>query len=174
MFACLHGPTADLVRIAEAFTPWFEQTAPDLIVFPIDGLGRLYGSPHQIAQAIAQRAGDQVNIAIAATAESAILAARNFSGLSVAPELDRLDVSSLPIDGELLETLDAWGIHDLAQLAALPETGIAERFGPAGIYLQRLAKGAVHRPLRVFQPATPTTAASNSITRSNCSSRCCS
>jgi protein ImuB len=153
MFACIHGPAADLPKIADAFSPWFEQTAPGTIVFRVDGLRRLYGSPQQIAQAIAQRAGSNVNIAIAETAESAILAARNFPGVTVDPQLDHLDISSLPITDEMLETLDAWGIHDLRQLAQLPESGIAERFGPAGVYLQRLAKGAIHRPLRVFHQA---------------------
>lgn len=153
MFACLHGPAADLPKIAEAFTPWFEQTAPSTIVFPIDALKRLHGSPYQIAQSIALRAGADVNVAIAETAESAILAARNFTGITVDPQLDHLDISSLPITEEMLETLDAWGIRDLQQLAQLPETGIAERFGEAGVYLQNLAKGAIHRPLRVFQPA---------------------
>ncbi|MBZ5609978.1 MAG: hypothetical protein LAP38_17085 [Acidobacteriia bacterium] len=162
MFACIHGPAADLARIAQAFTPWFEQTAPDTVVFPIDALRRLHGTPHEIAQAMwrtLQRAASplmrtpQVNIAIAATAESAILAARNFPGVSIAPELDHLDISTLPLADDLAETLDAWGIHDLQQLALLPETGIAERFGPAGVHLQRLAKSAVHRPLHAFQPA---------------------
>ena len=151
MFACLHG-AADLAKIAEAFTPWFEQTAPDTIVFPIDALKRLHGSPHQIAESIAQRAGTSVNVAIAETAESAILAARNFTGITVDPQLDHLDISCLPITEEMLDTLDAWGIRDLQQLAQLPESGIAERFGEAGVYLQRLAKGAIQRPLRAFQP----------------------
>jgi len=151
MFACLHG-TADLQKISESFSPWFEQTAPDTIVFPIDGLGRLYNSPDQIAQAIAQRAASTVNIAIAETAESAILAARNLPGITIHPELDHLDISCLPITEEMLETLDAWGIRDLQQLAQLPESGIAERFGEAGVHLQRLAQGAIHRPLRAYQP----------------------
>lgn len=155
MFACLHGSTAELPKIAEAFTPWFEQTEPGTIVFSIDSLKRLYSSPHQLAQAIAERAGAPVNIAIAETAESAILAARNFSGITVNPELDHLDISSLPITEEMLETLDAWGIRDLQQLAQLPEAGIAERFGEAGVHLQRLAKGVIERPLQAFQaPAT--------------------
>ncbi|HLG96824.1 MAG TPA: hypothetical protein VKX49_10985 [Bryobacteraceae bacterium] len=153
MFACLHGPAADLPKIVEAFTPWFEEAAPGTLVFPIDKLKRLYDSPHQLAQAIAQRAGSGVNIAIAGTAESAILAARNLSGITVDPELDHLDISSLPVPEEMLEILDAWGIRDLQQLAQLPESGIAERFGEAGVYLQQLAKGALNRPLRAFQPA---------------------
>ncbi len=153
MFACIHGPAADLAQIAAAFSPWFEQTAPDTVVFCIDPLKRLYGAPHQIGQAIAQRSGEHANIAIAETADAAILAARNFPGLTILPNLGDLGVTTLPLlPEELSETLDAWGIHTLEQLAQLPETGIAERFGSAGVYLQRLAKGTIHRPLRIFQP----------------------
>ena len=152
MFASIHGPSADLPQIAEAFSPSFEQTAPDTIVFRIDGLKRLYGTPSQIAQAIAHRAGESANIAIAETAEAAILAARNFSGVTVNPSLDHLTIDALPISDEMEEILDSWGIHTLDQLAQLPETGIAERFGPAGVSLQRLARGAVDRPLKIFQP----------------------
>jgi protein ImuB len=162
MFACIHSPSPDLAinlpSIAEAFTPWFEQTAPDTIVFPVDGLKRLYGAPHEIAQAIAQHSNGRANIAIAKTAEAAILAARNFPGVTIHPDLDHLDISTLPLPhdlpNDLPEILETWGIHTLDQLAALPETGLAERFGPQGVYLQRLAKGAIHRPLRVFQPPT--------------------
>jgi protein ImuB len=152
MFACIHGSAADLSKIAADFSPWFEQTAPDTVVFSIDPLKRLYGTPHQIGQAIAQRADCHLNIAIAETADAAILAARNFPGLTVAPQMSDLDVASLPIPDDLQETLETWGIHTLHQLAQLPETGIAERFGPAGVYLQRLAKGNIHRPLRIVQP----------------------
>ena len=154
MFACLHAPATDLAKIAEAFTPWFEQTAPGTIVFEIDGLKQLYGSPQQIADAIARRAGAGVQIAIAETAESAILAARNFSGVHVRPHLDKLDITSLPLPEEFAEILESWGIYTLEQLAELPETGIAERFGEQGVYLQRIAKGSIDRPLKVFEPPT--------------------
>jgi protein ImuB len=154
MFACIHSAAVDLPSIAEAFTPWFEQTAPDTIVFPVDGLKRLYGAPHEIAQAIAQHSNGRANIAIAKTAEAAILAARNFPGVTIHPDLDHLDILTLPLPDDLPEILETWGIHTLDQLAALPETGLAERFGPQGVYLQRLAKGVIHRPLRVFQPPT--------------------
>jgi protein ImuB len=151
MFACIHGP-ADLPQIAEAFSPFFEQTTPDTVVFRVDGLKRLYGTPHQIAHAIAHRAGNGVNVSIAETAEAAILAARNFPGITVGPNLNALDVTTLPLTDEMAEILDSWGIHTLEQLAQLPETGIAERFGSAGVSLQRLARGAVDRPLKIFQP----------------------
>ncbi len=152
MFACLHGASAELPQIAEAFSPFFEQTTPDTVVFRIDGLKRLFGSPYQIADAIAQRAGGDIHISIAETAEAAILAARNFPGVTVNPNLRALDITALPLTDEMAEILDSWGIHTLEQLAQLPDTGIAERFGPAGISLLKLARGAVNRPLKIFQP----------------------
>ncbi len=153
MFACIHG-SGDLPAIAVAFSPTFEQTAPDTVLFRIDGLQRLHGSPHQIADAISQRAGDQINIAIAATADAAILAARNLPGITVAPNLNDLDISTLPLTEEMAQVLESWGIYTLDQLAQLPENGLAERFGPHGVYLQQLARGAIHRPLKIFQPET--------------------
>ncbi len=154
MFACIHGPSADLPHIAQAFSPWFEQTAPDTVVFPIDGLQRLHGSPHQIAEAIAQRAGQHVRVAIAETADAATLAAHNLPGITVAPDLTDLEISALPLTEEMAQVFDSWGIYTLQQLAELPENGIAERFGPAGVHLQQLARGATYRPLRVFQSET--------------------
>src|SRR5271156_1788380 len=105
MFACIHGPCADLPQIAAGFSPAFEQTAPDTVVFRVDGLQRLHGSPRQIAEAIAQHAGDQVNIAISETADAAIIAARNFPGVIVAPNLNDLDLSALPLTEEMAQVL---------------------------------------------------------------------
>jgi protein ImuB len=154
MYACLHGPSADLAQIAAAFSPEFEQTAPDTVVFRVDGLKRLHGSPRQIAQAIAQHSTSDLNIAIAETADAAILAAHNYPGITVAPNLTGLDIATLPLTGEMAQVFESWGIYTYEQLAQLPENGLAERFGPAGVYLQQLARGAIHRPLKIFQPET--------------------
>lgn len=155
MFACINGPSKALPRIADAFSPSFEQTAPDTVVFRVDGLQRLHGSPRQIAEAIARQAGDEVNIAIAESADAAILAARNFPGVTVAPNLNDLDVAAaLPLTEEMAQVFESWGIYTLDQLAQLPETGLAERFGPQGVYLRQLARGVIHRPLKIFQPET--------------------
>ncbi len=158
MFACIHGPSGALPQIAAAFSPSFEQTAPDTVVFRVDGLQRLHGSPRQIAEAIAKHAGDGVNIAIAETADAAIIAARNFPGVTLltnaAPNFNDLDVSTLPLTEEMAQVFESWGIYTLDQLAELPENGLAERFGPHGVYLQQLARGAIHRPLKIFQPET--------------------
>ncbi|HTC90676.1 MAG TPA: hypothetical protein VK686_20365 [Bryobacteraceae bacterium] len=153
MFACIYGP-GTLPEIAAGFSPAFEQTAPDAVVFRVDGLQRLHGSPRQIAQAIARQAGDAVNVAIAETADAAIIAARNFPGVTVSPDLNDLDVATLPLTEEMSQVFESWGIYTLDQLAQLPQNGIAERFGPHGVYLQQLARRAIHRPLKIFQPET--------------------
>jgi protein ImuB len=154
MFACIHGPLPNLSAIAGAFTPSYELTAPGTIVFRVDGLTRLYGTLQHIADAIAHHTGGNANIAIAETADAAVLAARSFPGVTVEPDLQHLPVSSLPLTPEMEETLESWGIHTLAQFAQLPEIGIAERFGSTGVYWQRLARGAIDRPLKIFQPET--------------------
>src|SRR5208337_3844485 len=50
------------------------------------------------------------------------------------------------------ETFDRWGIRKLRALAALPEVPVSERMGQRGIRLQKLARGAASRNLRVLEP----------------------
>src|SRR5207248_10887401 len=94
---------------------------------------------------------------IAPNAETAIIVARNFPGMTVVPEeaaaqLAGLDIDNLPLTPEMGDTLASWGIRNFEDLARLPEYGIAERLGPAGVHLQRLARGAVDRPLKIGKP----------------------
>lgn len=163
MFACIHVPggTAKPLReCASAFAPEAELTDPSTILFDVSRLNLLYGGPQQIAQAVASHArslGIQSNIAIAPNTETALIAARNFPGLTVIPQdaadaLSRIYIENLPLTPQLWETLESWGIRTFQDLAKLPETGLAERFGPEGVHLQRLARGAVDRPLRVKPP----------------------
>ena len=72
----------------------------------------------------------------------------------MSPDLNDLDVATLPLTEEMTQVFESWGIYTLDQLAQLPQNGIAERFGPHGVYLQQLARGAIHRPLKIFQPET--------------------
>ncbi len=162
MFACLHRETAAtaLPAVAESFAPVFEMSGPGTVVFDIGGLRRLYGSPRDIAEAIAKRAGEGANVAVAANVETAILAARNFKGITVirgdeAEALGPLGIETLPLTPEMWETLDSWGIRTLADFANLPPLGIAARLGPEGVQLQDVARGAMERPLRLHQPCIP-------------------
>ena len=157
MFACIHG-SANLPAVAAAFAPEFELTSSDTVVFAADALRRMHGSPQQIAQAISARAGSSVNIALADTVDTAILAARNCPGVSVRPESGAYAGGPFARcrrnDGRDARRAGELGIRTLEQLAELPEVGIAERFGPAGVHLQRLARGAIDRPLRIYRPET--------------------
>lgn len=153
------GEAAALLECAQGFSP-FVELAPGTAVLDASGLERLYGSPHAIAAAIAARArqmGMEANVAIAANPDAAICAARGFTGIHVVPFADEakylggLPLALLSPDPETFETLERWGIRTLHDLAALPEVGIAERLGPGGVYLRKLASGAVERPLRPYE-----------------------
>ena len=176
MFACIHGPSGDLPQIAAAFSPSFEQTAPDTVVFRVDGLQRLHGSPRQIAEAIAQHAGDGVNIAIAETADAAIIAARNFPGVTMLmpPNLNDLDVSDAPAHRG-----DGTGIRKLGHLhAAINWPNCPKTASPnasartASICSNWLAAPSIGRS-KSFNRKPPMKIASSWIIPSACWNRCC-
>ena len=165
MFACLYAPgcrVETLLALASSFSPLVENTARDTVIFSIVGLGKLIGTPQQIAAAVA-RAGDeagvQANLAISADPDTAALAARHLRGITLIPpgrEADRLGglpVHALEAAPELIETLERWGVRTLAELAALPELGFIARFGEQGARLLRLARGETRRSLRVLEAA---------------------
>lgn len=155
MFACIHAPGvgARLVACAQDFSPKVEQTGADTVILDIDGLGHLFGSVHDIAHAIARRAGGAVNVAVAANPDAAFHAARGFSGISIVPQGDEAKfLASLPLGllsppEEVAETLARWGIRTFRDLAALPDLGVAARLGEQGARLQKLARGEGGRPL---------------------------
>jgi protein ImuB len=133
-----------------------EQIAADTVALGADGLERIHGLPQQIAADVARRAGErglQASVAIAANLDTAVHAARGFAGVSVIPYGDEAKyLGSLPITllgptPEIQETLERWGIRRFRDLAALPELGLAERLGPEGLRLHKLARGAGDRPL---------------------------
>jgi protein ImuB len=163
MFACLHGP-GDLARVASEFSPTVEQTAPETVAFDVSGLDRLFGLPHEVAEAIVRRTaelGIRANLALAANPAAAIYAARGFSGVSLVPYGDEAKfLGSLPLtllapSPDLAETLERWGIRRFHDLAALPPLGIAERLGSEGLYLRELARGESDRKLlAIDEPLT--------------------
>jgi protein ImuB len=139
MYACIHSPQA--AALAAAFSPEVESIDQQTAVFSITlrQMGEIYKIPR---------------IAVASTIDAAILAARNFPGVTVLPQgseqriLSVLPIDALPPDPDIFETLDLWGIHTLGDFARLPVSGIAERLGAHGLWLQKLARGAVDRPLK--------------------------
>ncbi|HTU45468.1 MAG TPA: hypothetical protein VMF91_10425 [Bryobacteraceae bacterium] len=172
MYACIYvaDPQAgqQLLALALEFSPAVEQTSPEMAVFPIGALRTLIGSPYQIASEICRLGHErklEANLAISSNPDTAILLARHFSGVTlVSAGEEHLKLAPIPLhslfaydttlDPALLEILQRWGLKTCEDLAGLPERGVAERLGKPGVYLRRLACGAIDRPLRVPAPAT--------------------
>ncbi len=160
---------AALLDCAQSFSPEIEDASPDTVLLHLAGLKPLLGPLPKIAHDLAQRVsqmGLAANIAVAANPDAAVLAARGFSGVTLIPEGHEAErLGDLPVDVLLeifsshpeeaarwIETFDRWGIRKLRSLAALPEVPVSERLGQPGIRLQKLARGATSRKLRVLEP----------------------
>jgi protein ImuB len=157
-----------LLDCAQSFSPCVEDTAPDTVLLDISGLDKLFGPLPKNAREIFHRAlqmGLEANVAVAHSLETALLAARGFSGVTVIPEGKEAEVlGSLPVeilfagkdDSEeaegFLETFRRWGIRKFRELAALPEVALSERLGQRGLELQRRACGV---SCRTLVPADP-------------------
>lgn len=163
MFACIHASTdpAALLECARSFSPLVERTADDTVVLDASGLEQLFGSPRELANAIAHRAaelGFEARITIASNPDAAVHGARGFAGISIIPQGDEAKyLGSLPLrllepSPEARETLERWGIRTFRDLAALPETGVAARLGEEGVRLRKLARGEGGRPLTHVDP----------------------
>src|SRR5271156_6783900 len=97
MFACIKW-VENVKELADAFSPWVEQVAPDTVLFSLDGLHRIYGDANATAKALAFRAPG-ASIAIAALPDTAVLAARNLPGVVVIPPGDEMRyLGPLPLD----------------------------------------------------------------------------
>jgi protein ImuB len=139
MFACIHSPQA--AELARSFSPWIEIVDESTAVFSI--------TTRQLSEV-----PPTMRMAVAETVETAVLAARNFPGFTFLPPgeeariLGVLSIDCLPPDPGIFQTLEMWGIRNLADLAKLPENGLAARLGPQGVWLQKLARGKLERPLK--------------------------
>jgi protein ImuB len=167
---------AALLDCAQSFSPEVEDTAPGTALLNLAGLEPLLGPLLKIAHDLAHRVaqmGLEANLAVAANPDAALLAARGFPGVTLIPEGREAErLGDLPVDvllesfsssssfdaeqttrwAETAETLDRWGIRKLRALAALPEVPVSERLGQQGIRLQKLARGAALRSLRILEP----------------------
>lgn len=159
---------AALLDCAQSFSPRVEDTACDTIVLDLAGMELLFGPLPKIARDLALRAsslGLQVNVAVASNPDTAVLAARGFSGVTVIVEGEESEkLGSLPVQvlfaegaetqeaAQYLETFRRWGLRNLRDLAALPDVAVSQRLGQQGVYLQKLARGVVSRTLVPVEP----------------------
>jgi len=147
---------AALLDSTSAFSPSVEDTVQGAVTLDIAGTERAFGPPAKLAQEIADAAkqvGLDVNVAVAANADAALVAAKGCHGIDVIPtggEAERL--AELPLDvlsptPEQAEIFESWGIRRCGDLAALPAVPLVERLGQTGLHLQQLARGVVVRTL---------------------------
>jgi len=157
-------PTADILRAAQAalcdaaesFSPRVEDAEGGIAYLDLEGLGSLFESESQLAQAIARRAahlGVDACVGVAGSKMAAYLAAHHGLGVAVIPageewgHLAAVPVSMLQPSRNLAATLQRWGIRTLGDLAALPVAAIATRLGSEGVSLVRRARGEDSQPL---------------------------
>jgi protein ImuB len=166
-----------LLDAAHSFTPRVEDTSADMLLLDLAGLERLHGTYAKMARKLASRVSVlslRTNVSLAANPDAAMHAARGFIGVTVIPEgaeAQRLGVLSLAVlldafeispgnsaadreklRGQMLDTLERWGVRDFRTLARLPDHALASRLGEAGVHLQRLARGSTMRTLALCKP----------------------
>jgi protein ImuB len=145
-----------LLDFASAFSPRVEDTAPGIVVLDVEGLERLFGSITELAERLQDYTSSlgTVHIGIASNPDSAIFAAREWSGITIlkagteAARLKNLNIALLPLDEDTHATLLRWGIHTFGAFSQLPAKDLAVRIGPQAVQLHRLARGVARRPLR--------------------------
>jgi protein ImuB len=165
MFGALHStvplPEGVLLEAGRRFTPRVESLGPSAVLLDLRGLARMWPDPDALGTALFEAAGalgGNVHVALAGTRVAALVAARGRSGLTViAPGREAATLAPLPLvvldlTEERRDLFRSWGLRTLGDLARLPGTGLAQRLGPEGPRLRRLALGEDDVPL-VASPA---------------------
>ena len=161
----LHVATADPARDARFFegviaavddvVPRAEVLRPGLLVLPVRGAARYFGSEDAAAERLVDAvaaAGAECQVGIADQLPTAVFAAR--AGRVVPPGQDAVFLAALSIRqlatepslsgpgrGELSDLLWRMGIRNLGQFAALSRTDVASRFGADAVVAHRFASG---------------------------------
>jgi protein ImuB len=165
----LHVVTADVDRDARFFegviaavddlVPRAEVLRPGLLVLPVRGAARYFGSEASAAERLIDAVaatGAECQVGIADHLSTAVFAAR--AGRIVPPGGDAKFLSVLSIRQlatepslsgpgreELTDLLWRMGIRTVGQFAALSATDVASRFGADGVTAHRLARGEPER-----------------------------
>ncbi|ORV90270.1 DNA polymerase [Mycobacterium interjectum] len=165
----LHVATADADRDARFFegviaavddlVPRAEVLRPGLLVLPVRGAARYFGSEEQAAERLIDAvaaAGAECQVGIADQLSTAVFAARAgrivpaggdarfLSALSIRQLATEPSLSG-PGREELTDLLWRMGIRTIGQFAALSRTDVASRFGADGATAHRFARGEPER-----------------------------
>jgi len=152
----LRAAQAALCDAAASVSPRIEDAGGGRVDLDLEGLGALYESEAQLANALARRAarlGLEAQVGVAGSKVAAYLAACRGGGVTVIPPgeewqfLAPVSIQWLEPSPQLTVTLQRWGIRCIGDLAALPLRAVGTRLGPAGIALVRRARGEDDHPL---------------------------
>jgi protein ImuB len=162
MFGAVHSvprpPSPDaLLALAREFTPRVEACGPATVLLDLHGLARAWPRPEALGRALVEaalgRGVEQPRVALAFSRVAARLLAAGREGLTVVPAgqearlLAPLPIALLGLEPEKADLFHRWGLRTLGDLAGLPARGLAERLGPDGPRLRRLARGEDDTPL---------------------------
>ena len=137
LFACLISDVDRqiLTSVARNFSHAIE-TLEDGVLFDASGLGRLIGRPEIVTKKIVAelcRSNIQASVAVAATADTAMLLARQRSEKGIAvhspAEFSQLPLRDLEIDGDTLDVFTDLGLKRVEDLLAVPREELIGRYG---------------------------------------------
>jgi len=165
----LHVATADADRDARFFegviaavddlVPRAEVLRPGLMVLPVRGAARYFGSEADAAERLIDAvaaAGAECQAGVADQLSTAVFAARAGRIVEAGGDAKFLSVLSIrqlatepslsgPGREELTDLLWRMGIRTIGQFAALSQTDVASRFGADGVVAHRFARGEPER-----------------------------
>jgi protein ImuB len=150
-----------VIAAVTAFCPNVEVVEPGVCAFGARGPARYFGGETVLASKIIAAVaglGGESRVGVADGLFAALLAARDGSPILLIPHggtagfLAVQPVSVLE-DQDLAGLLKRLGLGTLGDLAALPASDVASRFGDAGEAVHRLARGLDSRPLAARPPA---------------------
>ncbi|WP_395750002.1 Y-family DNA polymerase [Prosthecobacter sp.] len=153
----------ELLQCADHWTPHYESTAPGLCVLDVSAIRNVWQNRLSCCEGIHAELTArklEVTVGFAEDPDHASLAAHAADKILILDggrneaSLNKLPVRVLQPSAAVLEVLQLWGVHTLAQLAALPRAGVAERLGAEGLHVWQLARGGAGRLLQRVRTVT--------------------
>ena len=145
---------AALLEMSAQFTPSTEElprTSAFTLALNMTGCDRIFGTPQAIGHKLLGAARDlglSARVAVSANLHTAACLVRAAGDiLIVVPpgqeraRLQPLPLSALDLTPDVGDTLNAWGLRSVGELADLPEIDVISRLGQGGQRLFRLARG---------------------------------
>ncbi len=165
--------SSHVMEIFESFTPWIEPISLDEAFLDVSGVGRLLGSPREIAIAIRAKVlaqeGITCSVGIAPSKFIAKLASEHCKPdgmLEIEAEHILSFLHPLPIRAmwgvgpKTAQTLERLGLRTIADIANLPRSTLIRALGEAnGASLYELAWGRDYRDVRAHDPTKSISAA---------------